>query len=98
MFVALWEFKVKSGVESEFERVYGSGGDWAQLFRKDATYRGTRLAKDVDCAGWYFTIDTWDSCAAYESFRRANEAAYAALDARCENLTSEENEIGSFNS
>lgn len=98
MFVALWEFKVKSGVEAEFERVYGSGGDWAQLFRKDAAYRGTRLAKDIDRARWYFTIDTWDSRASYDAFRRANEAAYAALDARCEKLTSEENKIGSFDS
>lgn len=98
MFVALWEFKVKSGFEAEFERAYGSGGDWAQMFRKDAAYRGTRLAKDIEREGWYFTIDTWDSRAAYEAFRGVNEAPYAALDESCGRLTSEENKIGLFDS
>lgn len=98
MFVALWEYKVKPGFGEEFERVYGSGGDWAQLFGKDAVYRGTRLAKDLYREGWYFTIDTWESRAAYEAFRSANEAAYRKLDERCGELTSEENKIGAFES
>ncbi|HET9399626.1 MAG TPA: antibiotic biosynthesis monooxygenase [Candidatus Acidoferrales bacterium] len=98
MFVALWEFKVKPGFEIEFERVYGSDGDWAQLFRKEAAYRGTRFAKDLDRDGWYFTIDTWESRAAYEAFRNANREAYAELDRRCERLTGEENKIGTIES
>lgn|SRR5690242_13189604 len=96
MFVALWEFKVKSGFEEDFERTYGSNGEWAQLFANDPAYRGTRLAKDLEREGWYFTVDTWDSRTAYDVFRSVNEAAYRKLDERCGELTSEESKIGAF--
>src|SRR5882757_4144284 len=35
MFLVLWEFEVKPGCEKRFERVYGPGGDWDSLFRRD---------------------------------------------------------------
>src|SRR5205814_3756608 len=42
MFLALWEYEVKSGCEERFESAYGPGGDWARLFRSDSNYRETR--------------------------------------------------------
>ena len=96
MFVALWEFKVKPGFEGEFERAYGESGDWAHLFGKNPAYRGTRLAKDVDRDGWYFTLDSWDSREAYDAFRKAHEAPYAELDRKCEQLTCEEKYLGAM--
>jgi hypothetical protein len=32
MFLVLWEFEVKPGCETCFERVYRPGGDWDSLF------------------------------------------------------------------
>jgi hypothetical protein len=38
MFLVLWEFEVKPGCEERFERVYGAGGDWDSLFRRDSNH------------------------------------------------------------
>jgi heme-degrading monooxygenase HmoA len=96
MFVTLWEFKVKSGLETEFERVYGERGDWAKLFNSDSSYRETRLAKDTARARTYFTFDVWASRDAYGLFRRTHAAEYAELDLRCGRLTELERHVGEF--
>ena len=44
MFLVLWEFEVKPGCEERFERVYGAGGDWDSLFRRDSNPCGNVLA------------------------------------------------------
>lgn len=96
MFVTLWEFKVKSGLETEFERVYGERGDWAELFHSDTSYLGTRLAKDTAQARIYFTIDLWTTREAYELFRRSHGSEYAELDLRCAHLTELERHVAEF--
>jgi heme-degrading monooxygenase HmoA len=96
MFVILWRFQVKPGLEKEFEKSYGPEGVWAALFRASAAYRGTRLLRDSSLPGRYFTMDSWDSMAAHDSFRSQNTAAYDALDHECETLTESESIIGSF--
>ena len=47
MFLVLWEFEVKPGCEERFERVYGPGGDWDSLFRRDASHVRTELFRDT---------------------------------------------------
>jgi hypothetical protein len=47
MFLVLWEFEVKPGCEQRFERVYGPGGDWDSLFRRDADHARTTLFGDT---------------------------------------------------
>jgi len=96
MFVALWEFKVKSGLETEFERVYGERGEWAELFHADSSYLGTRLAKDTMRARTYFTFDRWTTREAHELFRQSHAEAYAELDLRCGRLTELERCAGEF--
>jgi heme-degrading monooxygenase HmoA len=94
MFVILWEFEVKRGYEAEFEKEYGPGGAWAQLFAKDAAYRGTRLARDTSDARRYYTLDLWASRAAYEAFRERHAEEYKSIDAQCEALTVKETRLG----
>jgi heme-degrading monooxygenase HmoA len=96
MFVTLWEFKVKSGLETEFERVYGEGGDWAEFFHLDSSYLGTRLAKDTARARTYFTFDLWTTSEAYERFRQSHAEEYARLDLRCGRLTELERCVSEF--
>jgi heme-degrading monooxygenase HmoA len=96
MFVVLWEFQVKSGLEKEFEKVYGPEGDWAALFRGSPAYRGTRLLRDMSSPRRFFTMDSWDSQAAYDAFRGQNAATYSDLDKRCEVFTEGELHLGSF--
>ena len=60
MFLALWEYEVKSGCEERFESAYGPGSDWARLFRSDSNYRATRLLGDPFRPAIYLTLDFWN--------------------------------------
>jgi len=94
LFVTLWEFEVKPGSEKLFERIYGPDGEWAQLFRRDARYLGTRLLRDLGAERIYVTIDSWESRAAYEEFRQNFAAEYEELDRKCEGMTVSEKRLG----
>jgi heme-degrading monooxygenase HmoA len=88
MFLILWEFEVKPGGEERFEKVYGPGGDWAQLFRSGTDHRETRLLHDSFRPVVYVTMDFWNSQQAYEEFLRTHHAEYQAIEALGEKLTS----------
>lgn len=96
MIEVVWEFVVVKGREAEFESVYNSEGEWAQLFRRDAAYQGTVLLRDRARLGRYLTIDRWDSIESYEKFKTVFAKPYAALDERCESLTAGEKLLGIF--
>ena len=96
MFVILWEYEVKPGSEERFQKAYGPKGSWVQLFQSDPRFRGTELLPDPSRALCYFTLDLWDSEAAYQDFLDANRAAYEDLDRSNEALTRRERHILSF--
>ena len=96
MFVILWEFEVKAGSEDRFQNAYGPLGPWVQLFERDPRYRGTLLQRDPTRPLFYFTIDFWDSEAAYHAFLDASRLAYVELERDSEPLTSHERHILSF--
>lgn len=96
MFVVLWMFEAKVGAEEHVSRVYGPDGDWAQLFRRSDGYVETQLARDVEVARRFVTIDRWASRGAFDEFKAACRAEYDALDARCRALTRSERLIGHF--
>jgi len=96
MFVILWEFEVKPSCEQSFESVYGPGGAWTQLFRRDSGYLKTLLLRDPSRTRMYLTLDFWHSENAVQSFQSANREAYLALDRSTEGLTSRETHLGSF--
>ena len=95
-FLVIWQFRVRPGMEATFESIYGSEGEWAQLFRNDPAYFGTDLNCSQADLHVYITLDFWASQEAYDHFRVANSAGYYAIDARCEALTESEVEIGRF--
>jgi ribosomal-protein-alanine N-acetyltransferase len=95
-FTAAWEFYVRPEKRRAFEKVYGSKGDWARLFRQDKAYIGTELIRDPATPRRYVTLDFWTSRLAYLRFKRQNLAAYKALDKRCASLTKRERLIGEF--
>ncbi|MGB2592210.1 MAG: hypothetical protein WBG02_03855 [Candidatus Acidiferrum sp.] len=96
MFLVLREFDVKQGCEARFESVYGPHGDWARLFRRNDAYQRTLLLRDPFRDHAYLTCDFWKTREACDAFRHANAEAYHALDECCEDLTSSERKIGSF--
>jgi heme-degrading monooxygenase HmoA len=96
MFLALWEFEVKSGCEERFQKVYGAEGDWARLFRTDPNFIETRLLRDAVLANKFVTLDFWATRSAYESFKELNHAGYLRLDRDCQTLTTFERCLGYF--
>ena len=56
------------GDASEFERVYGTDGEWAEFFRQGRGYIGTELLRDVERPGRYLVVDRWESADAYNAF------------------------------
>jgi heme-degrading monooxygenase HmoA len=95
-FIVVWEFRPRPGMEAAFERAYGPGGSWAQLFSKGKGFVATELNRDLKDSNRYLTLDFWESKEAYEAFRAKHAEDYAAIDRECEALTLEEKQIGAF--
>jgi heme-degrading monooxygenase HmoA len=95
-YAIIWEFRVRPGMRKQFEEAYGSHGEWVRLFRQDQAFIGTELIQDVRQASRYLTLDFWASETAYETFRESRENEYKSIDARCEQLTEAEREVGRF--
>jgi heme-degrading monooxygenase HmoA len=53
---------------AEFERVYGTDGEWAEFFGQGRGYIGTELLRDIEGPGRYLVIDRWESADAYNAF------------------------------
>jgi heme-degrading monooxygenase HmoA len=96
MFVILWEFEVKPGSEERFQKAYGPSGPWVQLFQRDPRFRDTQLHRDLSRPLFYFTVDLWESEAAYEDFLTANRQHYEETDRNTIGLTLHERRLLSF--
>ena len=95
-YLIMWEFRVRPGMEKEFEAIYGPNGRWARFFASGEGYVGTELNRDLKGNLRYVTLDMWSSRQAYEQFRAQHLEEYAAIDAECELMTVSEVEIGTF--
>ncbi len=91
-----WEFQVKADKIAEFERRYGSDGDWPQLFRRAKGFHHTVLGRSTHAPGHYLVTDVWDDAEAFAQFKKDFREAYVQLDKLCESLTLEEKHIGDF--
>jgi hypothetical protein len=96
MFLALWEFEVKSGCVERFQSVYGPQGEWVRLFRSDPLFIETRLLQDPFETTKFVTLDFWQSRSAYESFKEVQHAAYDAIEKYSESLMTQERLLGNF--
>ncbi len=61
---------------AEFERVYGTNGEWAEFFGQGRGYIGTELLRDVETPGRYLVVDRWESADAYNAFVAAHCKEY----------------------
>ncbi|MDH4379119.1 MAG: hypothetical protein QE263_04350 [Vampirovibrionales bacterium] len=93
----VWAFSVAPQHQAEFERAYGSVGDWAQLFIRQTGYLGTRLYRDIssreDGLLHYLCEDVWDNQTSHKAFLAEHQDDYLALDARCEAFTVSERRL-----
>ena len=91
-----WEYLVPPDKSGMFERLYGPAGDWVQLFRRGSGHIRTELHRDRANPQRFLTLDYWESYDAWQKFRRQFAEEFEALDAKCEEFTSRESEIGKF--
>jgi heme-degrading monooxygenase HmoA len=96
MFVVVWQFEIAEERVAAFEAAYGPEGNWAQLFRRSAEYRGTELLREAYVGGSYLTIDRWTSEDAFRAFRKDHDSAYEELDRACDALTQKETRVGAY--
>jgi heme-degrading monooxygenase HmoA len=61
---------------AEFERVYGTDGEWAEFFRSGRGYIGTELLQDVEAPNRYLVLDRWESADAYNAFVAEHREEY----------------------
>ncbi len=95
-YATLWEFSVAPTKRAEFEAHYGPDGTWARLFRRASGYLGSELLHDRADPLRYLTIDRWESCDAWQAFRREHGAEYQSLDREIEGLTTREAPLGEY--
>ena len=93
MLVRVWQYEVVPGREAEFERAYGSAGDWARLFALSEGFRGTRLYRDVEAPAAYLTVDLFDGHETWARFLEAHRGAYEDLDGKCSVLMASQSEL-----
>ena len=66
MLALVFSYEVRDS--TEFERVYGPEGEWAEFFREGRGYIGTELLHDMEAPDRYLVIDRWESADAYNAF------------------------------
>ncbi|WP_406302059.1 antibiotic biosynthesis monooxygenase [Streptomyces sp. NBC_00879] len=95
MYVLMYEYDVDATRHSEFERVYGSAGDWADLFRTSPGYLGTDLFRRVDETGdRYLVVDRWSSEQAFLAFKASFGAQYERFSNQTRGLYRAEVRLG----
>jgi heme-degrading monooxygenase HmoA len=92
----VWEFMVRDGKASEFEKFYSATGPWATLFGGSPGFLGTTLLRDTGTARRYLTVDRWDSAASHRAMHGRLAKQYQAMDRDCQALTETEQQIGVF--
>jgi heme-degrading monooxygenase HmoA len=96
MYVIVWEYQVKAEYLEDFEKIYGAGGAWADLFQRENGYLGTELLYDPQNSQGYITIDRWVSSRDYDNFLIRCQEEYEILDAKCNELTERETLLGKW--
>lgn len=83
---------------AEFERVYGTGGEWEAFFTGARGYIGTELLRDVEVQGRYLVIDRWESADAYNAFVAEHREEYMRRVDETRFLYDSELRFGTFKS
>jgi heme-degrading monooxygenase HmoA len=96
----VFEYEVEDGARAEFERVYGSDGEWARFFRAGEGHLRTELHASAgeapDARRRFLVVDRWTTEEAYARFLAANGAEYERRSQATAPLYLSETRIGTF--
>jgi heme-degrading monooxygenase HmoA len=96
MIAIVWQFDVKPGSETAFERFYGADGEWSAANRRSRSYLGTSFLRDQNRAARYMVVEYWSEMLVYEQHKsyRGNETA--ALTARRDEMVAAVEPLGVY--
>src|SRR5262245_23122971 len=96
MIAIVWQFDIKPGRESEFERLYGVDGEWTKLNRQTRSYLGSSFLKDQNRAARYVLVEYWSEMLVYEQHRSFRSDAMMSLEKRSAELVAATEPLGIF--
>jgi hypothetical protein len=96
MIAIVWQFDVRHGRESEFERLYGVDGEWTKLNRQTRSYLGSSFLKDQNRAARYVLVEYWSEMLVYEQHRSSRTKAIESLEKRSAELVEATEPLGIF--
>jgi antibiotic biosynthesis monooxygenase len=96
MIAIMWQFEVKAGRETEFERLYGVAGEWTAINRQTRSYLGSSFLHDQSRSSRYIVIEYWSEMLVYEQHRESRTAAIASLEERSATLVDSVEPLGIF--
>ncbi len=96
MIAIMWQFDVKTGRETEFERLYGADGEWTAINRHTRSYLGSSFLHDQNRPARYIVIEYWSEMLVYEQHRASRATAVASLEERSATLLHSVEPLGIF--
>jgi hypothetical protein len=96
MIATMWQFDVKKGRESEFERLYGVDGEWTALNRHSRSYLGSSFLRDQNRPSRYILVEYWSEMIVSEPHRAHRSDALASLEDRRLTLVESVEPLGIF--
>lgn len=96
MIAIMWQFDVTSGRETEFEQLYGAGGEWTALNRQTRSYLGSSFLRDQNRPSRYIVIEYWSEMVVYEQYRAYRSDTIASLERRSALLVESAEALGVF--
>jgi quinol monooxygenase YgiN len=92
----VWQFEVRQGAESEFERFYGADGVWTKLSRRSRSFLGSSFLRDIAVDGRYLLVEYWGEMVVYEKHLANFGAEVKALEEQRERFVNRMDTIGVF--
>jgi hypothetical protein len=96
MIAIMWQFDVKHGRETEFEKFYGADGEWTSMNRHTRSYLGSSFLRDQNRSSRYMVIEYWSEMLVYEQHKAYRSDAIDLLEGRRAALVESVEPIGIF--
>ena len=96
MIAIVWQFDVRPGSETEFERFYGADGEWTAINRRSRSYLGSSFLRDQNRKSHYLVIEYWSEMLVYEQHKAYRGDETTKLEARRKELVASVEPAGVF--
>jgi len=96
MIAIVWQFDVRQGHETEFERFYGADGEWTSANRHSRSYLGSSFLRDQTRTTRYLVIEYWSEMLVYEEHKTYQGDQCSRLESRRDELVESTEPLGVF--